>query len=129
MCGITGAIWTDPKRAIDSPTLRAMTDVIRHRGPDDEGSYVSEFRLRPPYEPMPGVALGFRRLSIIDLEGGHQPMSNEDGSVWVVFNGEIYNYAACADGLTVRGTRFGRVLTPKRLCISMKTKALTLSNT
>ena len=72
MCGITGAIWTDPKRAIDSPTLRAMTDVIRHRGPDDEGSYVSEFRLRPPYEPMPGVALGFRRLSIIDLEGGHQ---------------------------------------------------------
>ncbi|MCA9120251.1 MAG: asparagine synthase (glutamine-hydrolyzing) [Planctomycetaceae bacterium] len=106
MCGITGAIWTDPKRAIDSPTLRAMTDVIRHRGPDDEGSYVSEFRLRPPYEPMPGVALGFRRLSIIDLEGGHQPMSNEDGSVWVVFNGEIYNYAALRRRLDGAGHTF-----------------------
>ncbi len=93
MCGITGAIWTDPERAIDAATLRRMTDVLRHRGPDDDGHYESQFSLRSPYEPMPGVALGFRRLSIIDLAGGHQPMSNEDGSVWVVFNGEIYNFA------------------------------------
>jgi len=92
MCGITGAIWTDPDRAIDAPTLRRMTDCLRHRGPDDEGAYVSEFKFRPPYESMPGVALGFRRLSIIDLATGHQPMSNEDGSIWIVFNGEIYNY-------------------------------------
>lgn len=106
MCGITGAIWTDPRRAIDAPTLRKMTDVIRHRGPDDDGAYTSEFCLRPPYEPMPGVALGFRRLSIIDLEGGHQPMSNEDGNVWVVFNGEIYNYQALRRRLDGAGHSF-----------------------
>ena len=106
MCGITGAIWTDPKRAIDASTLRKMTDVLRHRGPDDDGSYTNEFCLRPPYEPMPGVALGFRRLSIIDLEGGHQPMSNEDGTVWVVFNGEIYNYPALRRRLDGAGHSF-----------------------
>jgi len=106
MCGITGAIWTDPTRAIDGPTLRKMTDVIRHRGPDDEGTYTNEFRLRPPYEPMPGVALGFRRLSIIDLEGGHQPMSNEDESIWVVFNGEIYNFPALRRRLEGAGHTF-----------------------
>ena len=106
MCGITGAIWTDPMRAIDTSTLRQMTDVLRHRGPDDDGTYTNEFRLRPPYEPMPGVALGFRRLSIIDLEGGHQPMSNEDGTVWVVFNGEIYNYPALRRRLDGAGHSF-----------------------
>jgi asparagine synthase (glutamine-hydrolysing) len=68
-----------------------MTDLLHHRGPDDEGYYRSEFRLRPSCEALPGVALGFRRLAIIDLAGGNQPMSNEDGSIWVVFNGEIYN--------------------------------------
>jgi len=106
MCGITGAIWTDPKLPIDAPTLQSMTDVITHRGPDDHGQYVSEFRLRPPYEAMPGVALGFRRLSIIDLEGGHQPMSNEDGTVWVVFNGEIYNYTTIRRRLEGAGHTF-----------------------
>lgn len=92
MCGITGAIWSDPRRAIDRPTLQRMTDSIRHRGPDDEGHYVSDLRVRPAYPAEPGVALGFRRLAIIDLATGAQPMSNEDGRVWVVFNGEIYNY-------------------------------------
>lgn len=92
MCGITGSIWIDNRFAVDADRLARMTDVLRHRGPDDEGRYVSEYRLRPPYEPLPGVALGFRRLAIIDLETGAQPMSNEDGSIWVVFNGEIYNY-------------------------------------
>jgi asparagine synthase (glutamine-hydrolysing) len=92
MCGITGAIWTDPERAIDADTLGRMTDCLRHRGPDADGTYASELRLRPPYEALPGVALGHRRLSIIDLATGGQPMSNEDGSVWIVFNGEIYNY-------------------------------------
>lgn len=92
MCGITGAIWTEPDQAIDEPTLRRMVEVLHHRGPDDEGVYSAEHRLRPGYGSMPGVALGFRRLSIIDLACGHQPMSNEDGSVWAVFNGEIYNY-------------------------------------
>ncbi len=106
MCGITGAIWTDPNRAIDAPTLHKMTDVIRHRGPDDCGEYSSEFNIRPPYEPMPGVALGFRRLSIIDIEGGHQPMSNEDGSIWVVFNGEIYNFPTIRRRLEGAGHTF-----------------------
>ncbi len=106
MCGITGAIWTDPRRAIDGPTLRKMTEVLRHRGPDDDGAYTNDFRLRPPYEPMPGVALGFRRLSIIDLEGGHQPMSNEDESIWVVFNGEIYSFPALRRRLEGAGHTF-----------------------
>ena len=92
MCGITGAIWQDPRLAIDQPTLERMTAVLAHRGPDDEGTYSSQFHVRPAYGLMPGVVLGHRRLSIIDVAGGHQPMSNEDGSIWVVFNGEIYNY-------------------------------------
>jgi asparagine synthase (glutamine-hydrolysing) len=106
MCGITGAIWTDPKLAIEPPVLERMIEVLRHRGPDDGGQYRSEYRLRPPYEAAPGVALGFRRLAIIDLEGGAQPMSNEDGSVWVVFNGEIYNFQALRHRLEGAGHRF-----------------------
>jgi len=106
MCGITGAIWTDPRLAVDQQTLTRMTDALRHRGPDDDGNFASEFRLRPPYEPMPGVALGFRRLSIIDLAGGAQPMTNEDGSVWVVFNGEIYNFETLRHRLEGAGHKF-----------------------
>lgn len=106
MCGITGAIWTDPERAIDAPTLQRMTDVLRHRGPDDQGQYHSEFRIRPPYETLPGIALGFRRLAIIDLATGNQPMSNEDGSVWMVFNGEIYNYLDLRHRLEGSGHKF-----------------------
>ncbi len=82
MCGITGIIHRDPTRRASSDTLRAMADTIRHRGPDDEGVYVDG-----------PVGLAHRRLSILDLSpAGHQPMSNEDGSVWIVFNGEIYNF-------------------------------------
>jgi len=92
MCGITGAIWTDPQQAIESSLLDRMTDVLTHRGPDDRGTYLSPYQQRPPYQAQPGVALGHRRLSIIDVTGGKQPMPNEDETVWVVFNGEIYNY-------------------------------------
>jgi asparagine synthase (glutamine-hydrolysing) len=106
MCGITGAIWTDPARAIDPPLLQRMTDCLRHRGPDGEGKYYSEYRFRPPYESMPGVALGHRRLSIIDLATGAQPMSNEDGSVWITFNGEIYNYLDLRRRLEGSGHKF-----------------------
>jgi asparagine synthase (glutamine-hydrolysing) len=81
MCGICGKLVFDNQATISPTLVRAMADTIRHRGPDDEGYYVSG-----------PVALGFRRLSIIDLKSGHQPLSNEDGSVWIVFNGEIYNY-------------------------------------
>ncbi len=92
MCGIAGAIWNDPREAIDAEVLRAMIDSLRHRGPDDSGSYACEYHLRPPYEPMPGLAMGARRLAIIDVAGGHQPMCNEDKTIWVVANGEIYNF-------------------------------------
>src|SRR4030095_10015796 len=72
-----------------------MADAIRHRGPDDEGFYISG-----------QIGLGFRRLSIIDLAGGHQPLSNEDGTVWIVFNGEIYNYQTLRDDLLSKGHVF-----------------------
>ena len=116
MCGITGAAWSDPSKSVPADVLRRMTDLIRHRGPDDEGELWSEYHVRPPYDAIRGVALGFRRLSIIDLSTGRQPMSNEDGTVWVVFNGEIYNYSALRMRLEGAGHRFrttGRSTTPK----------------
>jgi asparagine synthase (glutamine-hydrolysing) len=91
MCGITGAVWTDLRLAVSTDTLRRMTDALAHRGPDDQGAYTSDLRNELP-AVLPGVALGHRRLSIIDLPGSRQPMSNEDGTVQLVFNGEIYNY-------------------------------------
>ncbi len=106
MCGITGAVWHDPGLAVDESTLRRMTDALRHRGPDDAGQHRSEFLARPGREAVPGVALGHRRLAIIDLAGGSQPMSNEDGSVWLVFNGEIYNYPELRRRLEGSGHRF-----------------------
>ena len=105
MCGITGAIWTRAELAIDEPQVARMARQITHRGPDDAGTYLAP--LGPsPRGVQPGVALGFRRLSIIDLAGGHQPMSNEDGSVWVVFNGEIYNFRELRRRLEGNGHRF-----------------------
>ena len=92
MCGITGAIWTDPAKAIDDVALKRMVEALRHRGPDEAGSHCVPLSPRPGYSLNPGVVLGHRRLSIIDLAGGQQPLSNEDGSVWIVFNGEIYNF-------------------------------------
>ena len=81
MCGIAGFLHFDRERAADRRVLERMTRTLVHRGPDDEGFYADG-----------PVALGMRRLRIIDLEGGRQPISNEDGTVWVVFNGEIYNF-------------------------------------
>jgi asparagine synthase (glutamine-hydrolysing) len=94
MCGIAGGVWSAAEQAISAETLRRMTDVLRHRGPDDDGYYRSECARQSPAGTGPGVALGFRRLSIIDLALASQPLSNEDGTVWVVFNGEIYNFGA-----------------------------------
>ena len=92
MCGICGAVWTDPNGALTAESLQAMMDRLVHRGPDDAGAYRDNH-----------AALGFRRLSIIDLAGGHQPLSNEDGTVWTVFNGEIYNYPALRRRLEAKG--------------------------
>jgi asparagine synthase (glutamine-hydrolysing) len=81
MCGICGQFNFATHASVDSAEIKRMTDALVHRGPDDEGQYVSG-----------SIGLGFRRLSIIDLEGGHQPMSDAEGAVHVVFNGEIYNF-------------------------------------
>src|SRR5262245_30081441 len=91
MCGIAGIVRWD-RRPVLEHEIRGMCDAMVHRGPDDEGIYLAD-----------GVALGMRRLSIIDLDNGHQPISNEDGSVWIVFNGEIYNYKQLSDLLESRG--------------------------
>jgi len=101
MCGITGAVWNHPDRAIDAETLLRMVDVLRHRGPDEEGTYEGQ-----KISQCPGVALGHRRLSIIDLAGGRQPLSNEDETIWVVFNGEIYNFRELRRRLEGAGHRF-----------------------
>ncbi len=85
MCGIAGKI--NP-RGVSRDEIKRMTDTLAHRGPDDRGMYVDKV-----------AGLGHCRLSIIDLGRGHQPMSNEDGSLWIVFNGEIYNYREIRDGL------------------------------
>jgi asparagine synthase (glutamine-hydrolysing) len=94
MCGIAGVASLRGVTSIDLGRLRAMTDSLLHRGPDETGSEICE-----------GVALGMRRLSIIDLEGGSQPLYNEDRSIRVVFNGEIYNYRELRRGLEARGHR------------------------
>src|SRR5205823_1052024 len=93
--GIAGVLYADPGRPVDPHVLRAMADAIAHRGPDAEGFLID-----------PGLGLAHRRLSIIDLSGGDQPQGNEDGSVQVVFNGEIYNYVELRAELQGRGHRF-----------------------
>src|SRR6266568_900084 len=95
MCGIVGIVHADPARPVSPALIRRMCEAIRHRGPDDEGVHVDG-----------SVGLGMRRLSIIDLAGGHQPILNEDRSAVIVFNGEIYNYAELRRGLVARGHTF-----------------------
>ena len=103
MCGICGWIGLGAAAQFDALDIERMRRVIDHRGPDDNGCHVAEF----PAESAPGrVGLGHARLSIIDLEGGHQPLSNEDGSVWIVFNGEIYNFLELRPDLVARGHVF-----------------------
>ena len=95
MCGIVGFAEEHHDPAAARRTLQEMAALIRHRGPDGEGLYADG-----------RAALGHRRLSIIDLEGGGQPMFNEDGSLVVVFNGEIYNYRELARQLSAAGHSF-----------------------
>src|SRR5450432_2492017 len=93
MCGIAGFVTVQPS---DSPSVvERMTDTIRHRGPDDSGYY------RDPW-----ASLGFRRLAIIDVAGGHQPMANEDGSRFIIFTGEIFNHADLRPALVQAGHRY-----------------------
>jgi asparagine synthase (glutamine-hydrolysing) len=92
MCGIAGVLEFGKDAHAGSGPIRRMCDVMAHRGPDDEGFYTDG-----------PVSLGMRRLSIVDLATGHQPISNEDGSLWIVFNGEIYNHLSLREQLIARG--------------------------
>ncbi|HXH09632.1 MAG TPA: asparagine synthase (glutamine-hydrolyzing) [Alphaproteobacteria bacterium] len=95
MCGIAGVIFTDPAKYVDEALLSRMCTSLRHRGPDDQGLFLSR-----------SVGLGVRRLSVIDLASGHQPIANETGAVVVSLNGEIYNFRELRTSLTAKGHRF-----------------------
>jgi len=95
MCGITGYLELSLQRDADSHVVQAMCDRIVHRGPDDQGIHCDG-----------PVGLGHRRLSIIDVGGGHQPLSNEDDSVWIAYNGEVYNFVELRDDLVAKGHSF-----------------------
>ena len=98
MCGIAGILAFSDAFPLDEATVRRMTDTLRHRGPDDAGTLVRRDER---------VALGHRRLSIIDLSAaGHQPMGNEDGTIWITYNGEVYNHAELRARLEARGHRY-----------------------
>ncbi|MEY3289442.1 MAG: hypothetical protein RLZZ419_1684 [Pseudomonadota bacterium] len=95
MCGICGKLNFDRQNPVDQRLLRQMMDLIQHRGPDGSGEFLSG-----------PIGLGHRRLSIIDIDTGAQPMSNEEGTVWVVYNGEIYNFHELRTDLEQKGHRF-----------------------
>ncbi len=117
MCGIAGGCWTTRGEPLTSAVLERMISVLTHRGPDDRGAYFSMgeggsgdgavgFAKSRAASAGAQVALGHRRLSIIDLETGRQPMANEDETIWVVFNGEVYNYRELRRQLEADGHRF-----------------------
>src|SRR5438128_12041546 len=93
MCGIAGVY--SPRGLVDEGVVRAMTEAMHHRGPIEDGYF---FRRH--------LGLGMRRLSIIDIEGGHQPLFNEDGTIAVILNGQIYNYREIRADLVKRGHAF-----------------------
>ena len=95
MCGICGIVSFDQRHPVSAARLSSMNRQIEHRGPDDAGTFVSG-----------NVGLAMRRLSIIDLKTGHQPLSNEDESVWIVYNGEIYNHQTLRQDLQDRGHQY-----------------------
>src|SRR5262245_11714654 len=95
MCGIAGIVKRDPRDVVEEARLKRMRDTLRHRGPDGEGLWIDV-----------GVGFGHRRLAIVDVAGGQQPMASEDGAVCVTYNGEIYNHAELRAGLERRGHRY-----------------------
>src|SRR5439155_23560818 len=95
MCGICGIVYSGEERRVQRDTLAQMNTQIVHRGPDDDGFFVEG-----------NVGLAMRRLSIIDIRTGQQPISNEDKSLWIVYNGEIYNHRELRSKLKARGHRY-----------------------
>lgn len=97
MCGIAGILSLSPEVRVEPDALAIMAAQLVHRGPDEEGRYL---------DPQGRCGFAFRRLSIIDVAGGHQPLPNEDRTVWVVFNGEIYNFQELRYELQQQGHTF-----------------------
>ena len=95
MCGICGVFYSDRTRRVERDTLAEMNQRIAHRGPDDDGFFVEA-----------NVGLAMRRLSIIDIKTGHQPIANEEENVWIVYNGELYNHQDLRKHLEARGHRY-----------------------
>jgi asparagine synthase (glutamine-hydrolysing) len=95
MCGIAGIVKLDPQEPVEEIRLKRMRDVLRHRGPDGEGLWIDG-----------PIGLAHRRLAIVDVAGGQQPMANEDGTIWITYNGEIYNHAALRPALEAKGHRY-----------------------
>jgi asparagine synthase (glutamine-hydrolysing) len=95
MCGIAGIVRLDGREVVEEARLKRMRDVLRHRGPDGEGLWIDG-----------AVGLGHRRLSIVDVAGGHQPMAGPSGTTWIVYNGEVYNHATLRQALEARGHRY-----------------------
>jgi len=95
MCGIAGILNVSTDEPVSEGSLRQMLALIRHRGPDQFGIFLDD-----------GIGLGSARLSILDIGHGQQPISNEDGTLWIVFNGEIFNYLELRPDLEARGHRF-----------------------
>jgi len=96
MCGIAGIVKMDPREHVEEQRLRRMREVLLHRGPDGAGTFLDG-----------PAGLAHRRLAIVDVKGGHQPMPNEDRSIWIVYNGEIYNHASLRPDLESLGHRYG----------------------
>src|SRR5579885_1684902 len=95
MCGIAGLIHSDKNHRVAPAVLKAMADRMAYRGPDDEGFFIKD-----------NHGLAHRRLSIIDIAGGHQPLSAPDATAWIVYNGEIYNYVELRESLRRKGHEF-----------------------
>src|SRR5262245_47539905 len=95
MCGIAGILNFDLSEHVDAARLVPMRDILKHRGPDGKGVFIDA-----------GIGLAHRRLAIIDVSAGQQPMTNEDGSVWLTYNGEIYNHARLRPALEAKGHRY-----------------------
>src|SRR5881396_470449 len=107
MCGIAGALALRDGARVDRERLCAMAGLMGHRGPDGEGFWT---------EPRGRVAFAHRRLSVIDIAGGRQPMCSDDGRIALVFNGEIYNYRELRRALSDQGVRFHTAWTPRYCC-------------
>lgn len=107
MCGFVGYVNDTPDKSVNEKIIKDMADRIRHRGPDQDDYYVDS-----------SVSLGFRRLSIIDLDGGSQPIFNEDGTKVLVFNGEIYNYQPIREELIKKKVTFFAQRPIPRFCFT-----------